>query len=101
MIDKVPSAALLYKLLIQKSIMDTRSTTYKCRTSLNNLSTYMGTGNSNIELCNHHVKNAAEGLISRGEKVNDVTMKLFQGYKAYAETNFVDYINKKEEDYLD
>ena len=96
MIDKVPSVALLYKLLIHKSIMDTRATTYKFRTSLNNLSTYTGTVNSNIELFNHHVKNTAEGLSSRGEKVNDITMKLFQGYKAYVNTNFVDYINKKE-----
>ena len=101
MVNKVPSAALLYKLLMQKAIIDTGATTYKFRTSLNNLSTYMGTVNSNIELFNHHVKNAEEGLSARGETVNDLCMKLFQGYKACVDTNFVDYINKKEEDYLD
>jgi len=101
MMNKVPSAALLYKLLMQKAIIDTRATTYKFRTSLNNLSTYMGTVNSNIELFNHHVKNAEEGLSARGETVNDLCMKLFQGYKACADTNFVDYINKKEDSYLE
>ena len=101
MVKKVPSAALLYKLLMQKAIIDTRATRYKLRTSLNNLSTYMGTVNSNIELFNHHVKNAGEGLSARGETVNDLCMKLFQGCKACVYTNFEDYIKKKEEDYLD
>ena len=100
MVNKVPSTALLYKLLMQKAIIDTRATIYKFRTSLNNLSTYMGTINSNIDLFNHHVKNAEEGLSARGETVNDLCIKLFQGYKACTDTNFVDYINKKEEDYL-
>ena len=79
MVKKSPSTALLYKILIQKAIIDTRATTYKFRISLNNLSTYMGTVNSNIELFNHHVKNAVEGLSSQGETVNDLCMKLFQG----------------------
>ena len=61
----------------------------------------MGTINSDIELFNHHVKNAKEGLNSRGEVVNDLILKLFQGYKAAADTNFVAYIQKKEEDYMD
>ena len=61
----------------------------------------MGTVNSSIELFNHHVKNAEEGLSARGETVNNLCMKLCQGYKACTNTNFVDYINKKEEDFLD
>ena len=81
MVKKVPSTALLYKLLMQKAIIDTRATTYNIRTSLNNLSTCMGTVNSNTELFNHHVKNTVEGLRSRGEAVSDLCIKLFQGYK--------------------
>ena len=101
MVKKVLSLALLYKLVMQKVIIDRRATTYKFRTSLNNLSTYMGTVNSNIELFNYHVKNAEKGLSARGETVNDLCMKLFQGCKACVYTNFEDYIKKKEEDYLD
>ena len=80
MVKKVPSTAPLYKILMQKAIIDTRATTYKFRTSLNNLSTYMGTVNSNIELFNHHVKNSVEGLSSRGETVNDLCMKLLREF---------------------
>ena len=87
----VKSAALLYKLLMKKAIVDTRATTYQFRSSLNNLENYMGTINSNIELFNQHVKNAKEGLTARGESVNDLLLKLFKGYKATADTNFVEY----------
>ena len=68
---------------------------------LSNLSTYMGRVNSNIELFNHHAKNAVERLNYRGDNVNGLPMKLFKGYKTCGETSFVDYINKKEEYYLD
>ena len=61
----------------------------------------MGTINSNIELFNLHVKNAKEGLTARGESVNDLLLKLFKGYKATADTNFVEYMKKKEEAYLE
>ena len=61
----------------------------------------MGTVNSNIELFNMHVKNSREGLIARGETVDDLIMKLFKGYKATSDTKFVEYIDKKEEAYLD
>ena len=98
---KVKSAALLYKLLMQKAIVDTRATTYQFRSSLDNLENYMGTVNSNIELFNMHVKNSREGLIARGETVDDLIMKLFKGYKATSDTKFVEYIDKKEEAYLD
>ena len=80
MVKKVPSTAPLYKILMQKAIIDTRATTYKFRTSLNNLSTYIGTVNFNIELFNHHVKNSVEGLSSRGETVNDLCMKLLREF---------------------
>ena len=97
----VKSAALLYKLLMKKVIVDTRATTYQFRSSLDNLENYMGTINSNIELFNQHVKNTKEGLTARGESVNDLLLKLFKGYKATAVTNFVEYMEKKEESYLE
>ena len=98
---KVKSAALLYKLLIQKAIVDTRATTYQFRSSLDNLENYMGIANSNIELFNMYVKNSREGLIARGETVDDLIMELFKGYKATSDTKSVEYIDKKKEAYLD
>ena len=101
MVKKIPSTVLLYKLLMQKAIIDTRATTYNIRTSLNNLSTCMGTVNSNTELFNHHVKNTIEGLRSRGEDVSNLCIKLFQGYKSVRILTLLTISKKKEEDYLD
>ena len=94
------SAALHYNILIQKGVIDTRATTYEFRISLKNLATYMDTVNSDIKVFNHHVKNTTEGLNLRGEVVNDLQMKLFQGYKAASDSNFIDHINKKKDEYM-
>lgn len=97
-INKEPSAALLYKLLMQMAIIDKRTKTYKFRTSLNNLSTYIGTINLDIELFNHHVKHATKGLSSRGEFVNDLPMKLSQGYTSTLETKKLTTSTKRGSD---
>lgn len=64
--EKVKSAALIYTLLIQKAIVDTRATIYQFRSSLDSLENDVRTINSNIELFNMHVKNSREGLMARG-----------------------------------
>ena len=61
----------------------------------------MGTVNSNIELYNLHARDAHEGLLTRGEIVDHLVMKIFKGYKSASDNNFVEYIAKKEEDYLE
>ena len=45
--------------------------------------------------------NAKEGLTSRGESINGLLRRLFKGYRVTADTNFVEYIEKKEDAYLD
>ena len=42
-----------------------------------------------------------EGLKARGQTIDDLTLKLFRGYKAASDSKFVDYIEKKEESHLD
>ena len=78
--NPVKSAALLYKLLMKKSIVNTRTTTYQFSSSLDNLENYMGTVNSN----------AKEGLTARGESIHDLLRRLFKGHRATADTNFVE-----------
>ena len=95
------SATLLYKLLMAKSIIDTVATTYQLRNQLDSLEEYMTSVNSNIELFNMHVKSSKEGLKARGQTIDDLTLKLFRGYKAASDSKFVDYIEKKEESHLD
>ena len=97
----VQSAALLYKLLMAKAIIDTRATTYQFRSELSTLEAYMGTVGSNIELFNLHVRNARMGLKARGQSADDLILNLFKGYRAAADSKFVEYIETKEELYLD
>ena len=80
--NSVKSASLL---------VDTRATTYQFSSSLDNLENYMGTVNSN----------AKEGLTARGESISGLLRRLFKGYRATADTKFVEYIEKKEAVYLD
>ena len=95
------SATLLYKLLMAKSIIDTVVTTYQSRNQLGSLEEYMTSVNSNIELYNMHVRSSTEGLKARWQTIDDLTLKRFRGYKVASDSKFVDYIEKKEESYLD
>ena len=61
----------------------------------------MGTVSLNIELHNLHVRDAHEGLLARGQKKDHLVMKIFKGYKAASDNNFVEYITKKEADFME
>ena len=100
-ISHTKSAALFFKLLMAKAIIDTRATTYQFRADLSSLETYMANIGSNIELFNLHVENSREGLKARGETVDGLILKLFTGYKVATDSKFVEYTKNKEEYYLD
>ena len=85
---------------MQTSIVDTRECTYQLWSSLDNLDNYMGTVNSNIKLFNIHVRYSHEGLLARGQKVDHLVMKMCKGYGATSDNNFIEYITKKEDNYL-
>ena len=101
-VKEIKVVSLLFKLLMVKAIFDTRATTYQFRHNLSNLDNYMSSVNFNIEIFNIYVKNSVEGLKARGEKVDDLVMKLFHGYNQdAADSKFIEYIKTKEEKYLD
>ena len=50
--NSVKSVSILYKLLMKKTIVDTRYTTYKYHSSPDNVENYIGIVNSIIELLN-------------------------------------------------
>ena len=52
---------ILFKLLIQKVVIETRSTDYNLRENLTNLETYTTTVNSNIYTFKHHLKVSVGG----------------------------------------
>ena len=48
-----------------------------------------------------HIKNAREGLKIRGQTIDNLMFKLFKDYNATSDSKFVEYIEKKEDAYID
>jgi hypothetical protein len=96
-----PSGALLFKLLMQKAIIDTRATASLLRENLSSLDTHMSVVKSNIEDFNKYVKENYEGLKARGERCDDLMVNLFKGYECASDQEFVRYIKMKKDDYDD
>lgn len=89
----------LFKLLMNKTIIDTRATSTTLLSNLMNLDDYMATCNSNIELFNQYAKVNYEGLKARGEDVPSFIVYLFKGYKAAADEQFRKYIQYQRDAY--
>jgi hypothetical protein len=96
-----PCGPLLFKLLMQKAIIDTRATASLLRENLSSLDTYMAKIQSNIEEFNKYIKVNWEGLKARGERCDDLMINLFKGYQAASDREFVRYINQKKDAYDD
>ena len=92
---------LLFKLLIQKAIVDTRATASHMREQLTSLDAYMATVNSNVAVFNQHVKVNVEGLHARGQTTDDLMTNLFKGYLAASDKKFVSYIEIEKNKYDD
>ena len=99
--NRKPCGPLLFKLLMQKAIIDTRATASLLRENLSSLDTYMAKIQSNIEEFNKYVKVNWEGLKAHGECCDDLMINLFKGYQAASDREFVRYINQKKDAYDD
>lgn len=99
--DRRPSGPLLFKLLMQKAVIDTRATASLLRENLSSLDTYMSTINSNVKEFNLYVKTNYEGLRARGERCDDIMINLFKGYVSASDSEFVRYIRAKKDKYED
>ena len=95
------SGTLLFKLLMKKTVIDTRATSSAYRTNLSSLDSYMATVDSDIELFNQYVKGQQEGLKARGEDCPDLMINLFKGYNACADPDFRRYVLDKKDKYHD
>ena len=91
--DKTPVGEFLFKLIINKAIIDTRATANHLRENITNLDTYMSTVNSGIEKFNLYVKVKVDGLESRGEHTDNLMTNLFKAYQLSSDGEFVRYIN--------
>ena len=64
----VISGNIILKLIMTKTITDTRATSASFRSDLSNLDSFVSSCNSNIETFNTHVKHAVGSLQARGER---------------------------------
>lgn len=96
-----PSALLLLKVIIRESHVDTNATTATIRQRLSTLDTYLPTVGHDISKLNDHVMLLTESLTARGEQTNDTLVNLFKAYMAASDKEFVGYIKRKYEGYID
>lgn len=94
-----PSGALLLKIIIRESYIDTRATVRHLRAKLSALPQYLGTINYDISLFNRYVLDLLQQLSARGETTQDLLANLFEAYKGVNDKDFVSYIKIKENDY--
>jgi len=97
----IPCGALLLKIIIRESHSDTKAQAAHIRHQLSSLDTYMASVGSDIEKFNIKVRTLIQELKARGETSNDLLINLFKGYKAAADSKFVEYIEKREDEYED
>ena len=76
-----PVGELLFKLIMNKDIIDTRNTATHLRENLTNLDTHMSTVNSNIKNFNQYTKVKLDGLKAGGEHTDDISINLFKSYQ--------------------
>ena len=95
-INGIPSGLLLFKLLMQKAIIDTWATSSLMRGNLSNLDSYMLTVKSDIEEFNQYVKLNYQGLQARSERCDDIMIHLFKAYLIASDREFVTYIKLKK-----
>ena len=86
-LNQMPSSTLLFKLLMQKAIINTRATTSLLHKKLLSLDTYMAMVNSNIEEFNKYIKMNYKGLTPCSESCIDLMVKLFKYTKVQATAN--------------
>jgi hypothetical protein len=90
-----PCTTILFKLLMQKAVINTHETSSLLQESLSNLDTYMSTIKSNIGEFNKYVKVNWEGLKAHSKSCNDLMINLFKVYQNASDHEFVHYIKKK------
>ena len=100
-INNVPSGSLLFKHLMQKSIVDSRATVSMMKENLSNLDSYMTSVNSNVEEFNQYVKLNYDGLKARGHQCSDLLVHLWKAYLIVSDKSFVEYIRLKKIAYDD
>ena len=92
----VRSVTLILKLIMNKTIIDTRNISEAFRSDLSNLDSFISSCNSNIEIFSTYVNYAVGSLQARGERVDDLLTNIFKGYKIASDIKSVASIDLLE-----
>jgi hypothetical protein len=95
----IPSGPLLLKIIIFKAHVDSRATMTFIHTLLTELDDKMIDLNSDIKAFNFFVQAQVKSLAARGETSSDLLVNLFKGYKVADDSEFQDFIRRKENEY--
>ena len=96
----VRSGNIILKIIMSKTIIDTRATSAAFIYDLGNLDFFMSSCNSNIETFNAYVNHAVRSLQARGDRVNDLLTNLFKRYKIATDVKFVASIDLWESNWM-
>jgi hypothetical protein len=96
--EVLPSGALLLKIIIDKSSIDSNSVSTVIREQMTSLSDYIKEVKYDIEVFHTHVKSLVEQLRSRGGVNQDLTFYLFRAYKTVPGDEFKTYVRKLKDD---
>ena len=99
--DETSVGEFIFKLMMQKSVINTRAKYTHLRENLTNLDTYTSTVDSDFENFNQYVNVNLDGLKERGERTYDLMINIFKAYQVASYGEFVRYIKTKRDQYDD
>ena len=100
-IDGHLSGALLLKVIIRQSHVDTNATTRHIRLKFTRLDNTFAKMNFDVEQLNLYVRTWLDALTARGGETHDVFVYLLKAYKTSPDPDLVDYVKRKEMEYDD
>ena len=85
----VRSVNLISKLIMIKTIINTRAASVVLRSDLSNLDSFISSCNFNIKTFNTDGNHVVGSLQARGERVDDLLTNILKGYKGATDVKFV------------
>ena len=99
--EKVIVAALLYKVIMRLTTLDTKTTNKTLRDSIKDLPAVAAALKGNVDKIHEHFNSAYTQLRSRGQDIDDKEDLLFDAYAQVPDAEFRKYMARKKEDYYD
>ena len=94
-----PMSMPLIKVIIREAYIDTQATSRILREKLSSLPGKLSDLQGDVSALNAYVMVTLDQLAARGEYTQDLIANLFKGYLSSEDRVFVNYIEKKQEDY--